>query len=81
MLRFLKSCHERFIYKLIVTPFMAKVVRFGVSFDPKLLEKFDRLIRKKGYRNRSEAIRDITREYVAKEKQENIVGISYLGEV
>lgn len=54
---------------------MDKVIRFGVSFDPKLLEKFDKIIEKKGYHNRSEAIRDIVREYVAKEKKENVVGV------
>ena len=54
---------------------MDNVIRFGVSFEPKLLERFDKIIEKKGYRNRSEAIRDIAREYVVKEKKENIVGI------
>ncbi len=54
---------------------MDKVIRFGVSFDPKLLDRFDKIIEKKGYGNRSEAIRDIVREYVAKEKKENIVGV------
>ena len=53
---------------------MDNVIRFGVSFEPKLLERFDKIIEKKGYRNRSEAIRDIAREYVVQEKKENIVG-------
>ena len=38
------------------------VERVGVSFDPELLDKFDKLIRKKGYTNRSEAIRDLVRK-------------------
>lgn len=54
---------------------MDKVIRFGVSFNPKLLERFDKIISKKGYHNRSEAIRDVVREYVAKEKKENIIGV------
>jgi metal-responsive CopG/Arc/MetJ family transcriptional regulator len=32
------------------------VERVGVSFEPELLEKFDDLIKSKGYTNRSEAI-------------------------
>jgi len=39
-----------------------KMVRFGVSADSRLLERFDELINKKGYVNRSEAIRDIMRD-------------------
>lgn len=54
---------------------MDKVTRFGVSFDPGLLRKFDKIIENKGYHNRSEAIRDIVRGYVAKEKKENIIGV------
>ena len=36
--------------------------RVGVSFEPELLVKFDELIKKKGYTNRSEAIRDLVRK-------------------
>lgn len=36
--------------------------RVGVSFEPELLVKFDGLIKKKGYTNRSEAIRDLVRK-------------------
>ena len=39
-----------------------KITRFGVSIEPDLLEKFDRMMKKKKYTNRSEAIRDIIRE-------------------
>lgn len=38
--------------------------RFGVSMDGRLLRAFDRMIRDKGYRSRSEAIRDIVRGYL-----------------
>jgi len=40
---------------------MSEVVRFGVSIDASLLGKFDALIDKKGYSNRSEAVRDLIR--------------------
>jgi CopG family nickel-responsive transcriptional regulator len=43
---------------------MEKITRFGVSIEPDLLEKFDRMMKKKGYTNRSEAIRDIVREHL-----------------
>lgn len=38
------------------------LVRFGVSIDEKLLDRFDRHILEKGYVNRSEAIRDLIRD-------------------
>ena len=40
---------------------MTDLARFGISIDPLLLEKFDGLIGRKGYVNRSEAIRDLIR--------------------
>ena len=40
------------------------VERVGVSFEPELLDKFDILIRNKGYTNRSEAIRDLVRKSI-----------------
>jgi len=44
-----------------------KITRFGVSIKPELLDKFDKIIKKKGYNNRSEAIRDIIRKSIIKE--------------
>jgi CopG family nickel-responsive transcriptional regulator len=41
---------------------MQNITRFGVSIEPELLNKFDTSIKKKGYSNRSEAIRDIIRK-------------------
>ena len=41
---------------------MEKITRFGVSIEPDLLNKFDKLIEKKQYSNRSEAIRDMIRK-------------------
>jgi len=38
------------------------VERIGISLERDLLRRFDRLIRRKGYSNRSEAIRDLIRE-------------------
>ena len=49
---------------------MEKITRFGVSIEPDLLKKFDKIIKKKGYKNRSEAIRDIIRENLIVEKTE-----------
>ncbi|HOJ71436.1 MAG TPA: nickel-responsive transcriptional regulator NikR [Syntrophorhabdaceae bacterium] len=47
---------------------MAEIVRFGVSLNKELLEKFDSLIRERNYSNRSEAIRDLIRdEFVKRE--------------
>jgi len=45
---------------------MSEIVRFGVSLEKSLLEKFDRLIKEKSYHNRSEAIRDLIRENLVK---------------
>lgn len=41
---------------------MPVVSRTGVSLEQSLLDDFDRLIAKRGYRNRSEALRDLIRE-------------------
>ena len=46
------------------------LVRFGVSLDKNLLEKFDRLIEKKNYTNRSEAFRDLIRQELIKKEWE-----------
>lgn len=43
---------------------MTKITRFGVSIPQDLVRAFDGRIRCKGYRTRSEAIRDIMREYL-----------------
>jgi CopG family nickel-responsive transcriptional regulator len=47
---------------------MSKTIRFGVAMDSTLLGKFDRLIIKKGYSNRSEAIRDLVRSNLVEEE-------------
>lgn len=50
---------------------MSELERIGVSLDKDLLEEFDKLITKNGYSNRSEAIRDLIRERLSKEKLSN----------
>ena len=47
---------------------MEKITRFGVSMNSQLLDMFDQYIHKKGYTNRSEAIRDIIRNYLVSEE-------------
>jgi len=47
---------------------MSEIVRFGVSLEEKLLDRFDRLIRKKNYTNRSEALRDLIRQELVKKE-------------
>lgn len=49
---------------------MSELVRFGVSLEDGLLEKFDRLIRKRGYATRSEALRDLIRQELVKNEWE-----------
>jgi CopG family nickel-responsive transcriptional regulator len=46
------------------------VVRFGISLDGALLQKFDGLIESKGYANRSEAIRDLIRDTLVRREWE-----------
>ncbi|WP_457568726.1 nickel-responsive transcriptional regulator NikR [Desulfurobacterium sp.] len=46
---------------------MAGIVRFGISIDGKLLERFDEFIEKKGYVSRSEAVRDLIRNALIEE--------------
>ncbi|HCL90956.1 MAG TPA: nickel-responsive transcriptional regulator NikR, partial [Candidatus Atribacteria bacterium] len=47
---------------------MSEIIRFGVSLEKELLEKFDILIKEKKYPNRSEAIRDLIRENLVKKE-------------
>ncbi|MFW6140900.1 MAG: nickel-responsive transcriptional regulator NikR [Acidobacteriota bacterium] len=58
---------------------MAKVTRFGVSLESQLLTQFDALLKKSGYKNRSEAIRDLIRDRLVKQEWEEsdkeIIGI------
>ena len=47
-----------------------KIVRFGVSIPEDLLKKFDDIIDEKGYANRSEAIRDLIRDFIVRHEWE-----------
>jgi len=47
------------------------VERFGVSMAPDLLSRFDEVIAARGYTNRSEAIRDIVRDYLIEQQWES----------
>lgn len=47
------------------------VTRFGISLESPLLNRFDRLIKKKGYASRSEAIRDLIRDSLVAEEWES----------
>jgi len=49
---------------------MSILVRFGVSLEKSLLEKFDWLIRNRRYTNRSEAIRGMIRQELVKKEWE-----------
>jgi CopG family transcriptional regulator, nickel-responsive regulator len=46
----------------------SELQRIGVSIEENLLDQFDRLIGSKGYTNRSEAIRDLIREYLVEDE-------------
>ena len=50
---------------------MPQLERIGVSLDRDLLAKFDKLIDKQGYQSRSEAIRDLVRGQLSRQKIEN----------
>ena len=49
---------------------MSDLVRFGISLEKDLLDKFDALIRRRKYTNRSEAIRDLIRQELLKKEWE-----------
>lgn len=47
---------------------MSELIRFGVSIEADLLEKFDAQITQRGYGNRSEAIRDLIRDNLVQDE-------------
>jgi CopG family nickel-responsive transcriptional regulator len=49
---------------------MKNMQRVGISVEDDLLKKFDKLIDKQGYANRSEAIRDLIRERLMRDQLE-----------
>jgi CopG family nickel-responsive transcriptional regulator len=48
-----------------------RTTRFGVSIPNRLLERFDGLIEEKGYGNRSEALRDLIRDFLVEAEWES----------
>jgi CopG family nickel-responsive transcriptional regulator len=49
---------------------MSNLIRFGISIEKKLSENFDSYVTKKGYGNRSEAIRDLIRNSLVEDEWE-----------
>lgn len=47
---------------------MGVLSRIGIALDSDLLKRFDRLIERQGYTNRSEAFRDLIRDRLVKEQ-------------
>ena len=50
------------------------IERFGVSMEGELLQAFDELITRKGYNNRSEAIRDLIRDALVRDRWDSGTG-------
>ncbi|MBN2581892.1 MAG: nickel-responsive transcriptional regulator NikR [Planctomycetes bacterium] len=50
---------------------MEKVVRFGVSMNGSLARRFDAMVKRRGYDNRSEAVRDMVRRDLIREEWED----------
>jgi len=50
-----------------------RTTRFGVSIPNRLLERFDGLIEEKGYSSRSEALRDLIRDFLVEAEWESDV--------
>lgn len=57
---------------------MGQTIRFGVSLDSDLLEKFDALCTQRCYQTRSEAIRDLIRGVLVQKEREDL-GRSMVG--
>ena len=55
---------------------MSDLLRFGMSIPRDLLDRFDRRCRRKGYANRSEAVRDLMRNALVDEAGEAGTGES-----
>ena len=46
---------------------MSSLIRTGISLEQELLDRFDQVIKQKGYGSRSEAIRDLVRDHFVDE--------------
>jgi CopG family nickel-responsive transcriptional regulator len=58
---------------------MGETIRFGVSLDSELLDRFDALCEKRHYQTRSEAIRDLIRNTLVQEESEEITEAEIAG--
>jgi len=47
---------------------MEKTIRFSISLESELSRKFDSWMKKNGYKNRSEAVRDLIRDKLVEEE-------------
>jgi len=47
---------------------MSEIERIGISLEKDLLEMFNQIIAKDGYKNRSEAVRDLIRERLSRKR-------------
>lgn len=50
---------------------MSELSRIGVAIDSDLLKKFDEMIARRGYSNRSEAFRDLIRDELVEQRWES----------
>ena len=50
---------------------MSQLERFGISAEHDLVTRFDRLLKSRGYRTRSEALRDLMRQDLVNAEWEN----------
>lgn len=61
---------------------MKKLARFGVSLDRSLLDEFDKVLRRRKYATRSEAIRDLIRDNLVRlewdENKETVGTITFV---
>jgi CopG family nickel-responsive transcriptional regulator len=53
---------------------MPDLKRFAISIPGNLLRKFEKICKRKGYTNRSEAIRDLIRNFLVEEEWETGLG-------
>lgn len=58
---------------------MSNLIRFGVSIEDDLLTRFDDLINDRGYKNRSEALRDLIRDTLVQAQLGKNDGTEILG--
>ncbi len=53
---------------------LKRAIRFSVSINPELLERFDKVIVEKGYKTRSKAVRDLIRSFIVEREWERAEG-------